>query len=176
MDCSNSFGNNGCSGGLAFNAWNYMGSNGLELESAYPYKAVEGTCKYSSSLGKVGCDPSKTYTQVKGGSSGSWASSANMQAAITIKPTEVSIHASSVVFQTFSSGVITSSTCGTSTNHAVVMVGYSTLSEPYYYKVRNSWGPSWGLNGYVNIGMSTGAGICGINQRVGYPHTKTWSA
>ena len=99
-----------------------------------------------------------------------------MMSAVDIKPNAVSIHASSSVFQTYQSGVITSSLCGTSTNHAVVIVGYDTRTSPNYYIVRNSWGSGWGDGGYVNIGMATGAGICGINQRVGYPHTKTWSA
>jgi len=54
VDCSNGYGNSGCSGGLAFYVWNYMKGNGLELESQYPYKAVEGTCKYNKADGKVG--------------------------------------------------------------------------------------------------------------------------
>lgn len=99
-----------------------------------------------------------------------------MMAAVDIKPNAVSVHASSSVFQSYSSGVVTSSACGTSTNHAIVIVGYSTATSPNYYIVRNSWGASWGESGYINIGMATGAGICGINQRVGYPYTKTWSA
>merc|ERR1711957_74802 len=175
VDCSNSYGNNGCSGGLAFYIWNYMHSNGLELGAAYPYKAVEGTCKYQKSLGKVGTN-SPSYTQVKGGSSGSWASSANMMAAVSVKPNAVSVHASSPAFQSYSSGVVTGTACGTATNHAIVIVGYSTATSPNYYIVRNSWGASWGQGGYINIGMATGAGVCGINQRVGWPSTKTWSA
>jgi len=92
---------------LAFNDWNYMGTHGLEEESTYPYTGVQGTCKYNSSKGKVGTDPSNTYKQIKGGSKASWASSDNMMAAITIKPTEVSINASSIAFKTYSNGVIT---------------------------------------------------------------------
>jgi len=96
-----------------------------------------------------------------------------MKAALDIEPTEVSIHASSTIFQSYHSGIITSASCGTSTNHAVVMVGYST--DASYWKVRNSWGSSWGDHGYVNIGMAPYPGICGINQRVGYPYTETWT-
>jgi len=79
------------------------------------------------------------------------------------------------VFQSYKSGVITSAACGTNIDHAVVATGYdSTASEPYYL-VRNSWGTSWGDKGYVKIGMSSGKGICGINQYVYYPHTAAWS-
>lgn len=99
-----------------------------------------------------------------------------MMNGIDIKPNEVSIHASSRVFQTYSSGVITSSQCGTSTNHAVVAVGYnSTASDPYFI-VRNSWGVDWGDFGYVNIGMAAPyPGTCGIKQRIGYPYTQRWT-
>jgi hypothetical protein len=98
-----------------------------------------------------------------------------MMAAVDLKPNAVSVNASSSVFQTYKSGVVTTG-CKTATNHAIVIVGYSTVTSPNYYIVRNSWGSGWGDNGYIKIGMATGAGICGINQRVGYPYTKTWSA
>lgn len=32
--------------------------------------------------------------------------------------------------------------------HAVALVGYKTISGQLYFKVRNSWGPGWGLGGY----------------------------
>lgn len=102
-----------------------------------------------------------------------------MQSSLDIKPLAVSINASSLAFQTYSSGVITSNGtlgCGTSTNHAVVAVGYNSEATEGYYIVRNSWGPTWGNEGYVNIGFEDTVGICGINQRVGYPFTKTWTA
>jgi len=49
VDCSGSYGNQGCDGGLMDNAFKYVASQGIELESTYPYTAVDGTCKYQSS-------------------------------------------------------------------------------------------------------------------------------
>ncbi len=48
-------------------------------------------------------------------------------------------------------------------NHAVTIVGYGSEKDGGYYLVRNSWGESWGDQGYVKIGMAEGTGICGIN-------------
>lgn len=36
------------------NAFTYLESALLETEAAYPYKAVDGTCKYNSTIGVVG--------------------------------------------------------------------------------------------------------------------------
>jgi hypothetical protein len=71
------------------------------------------------------------------------------------------------VFQSYTGGIITSSSCGTTVDHAVAIVGYNETNN--FYWVRNSWGTSWGLSGYVKIGRASGAGICGINQYIEYP-------
>jgi len=83
--------------------------------------------------------------------------------AIDIMPNAVAVRASGLVFQTYTSGVITSSRCGTAIDHAITAVGYDSAAAEPYFAVRNSWGSTWGDAGYVNIGMSTGKGICGIN-------------
>jgi cathepsin L len=58
--------------------------------------------------------------------------------------------------------VITSSDCGTDTDHAILAVGYGNENGQDYFLVKNSWGPAWGENGYVKIGVAPGKGICGI--------------
>lgn len=63
-------------------------------------------------------------------------------------------------------------------NHAVLLVGYhleldgSSVSSPdSYFILRNSWGPSWGDQGYMYIGMEASPwGYCGLwSQRAYYP-------
>ena len=51
LDCAP--GNYGCNGGYIDSAFAYAKSTPIELEITYPYKALKGTCKYNSTLGKV---------------------------------------------------------------------------------------------------------------------------
>ena len=158
----------GCNGGDYWGSWDYLETHGQELNSTYPYTAKDGTCKYSSSKGLVATASGSPYVRVDG-------NSASMMAGCDVKPNAVGINASSLVFQTYTSGVITSSKCRTAMDHAVTIDGYDSGAAEPYWLVRNSWGASWGEAGYVKIGMSTGKGICGINQDVGYPNTVAWN-
>merc|ERR1711881_679356 len=48
VDCSQSFGNQGCSGGMMDDAFKYAEQNDLCTEDSYPYQAKVGTCQASS--------------------------------------------------------------------------------------------------------------------------------
>jgi C1A family cysteine protease len=41
--------------------------------------------------------------------------------------------------------------CGTDVDHAIQLVGYGTEGTKDYWLVRNSWGGSWGEQGYIRI-------------------------
>ena len=49
-----------------------------------------------------------------------------------------------MTFQMYTSGILDSTKCGTSLDHAVAAVGYGTENGVEYYIVRNSWGANWG--------------------------------
>ena len=132
------------------------------LTSDYPYSGVDGSCQADASLGKVLVTD---YSLVQEDSID------QLKAAIANGPTSVTIEADTMVFQMYSSGIFDSEKCGTSLDHAVTAVGYGTENGVGYYIVRNSWGSSWGEDGYIRIKEVDGEGICGIQMDSLWPVT-----
>jgi len=162
VDCSSSYGNMGCNGGLMDYAFEYIIANkGICSEDAYPYTGVDGTCKSSS------CSSASTITSYQDVSQDSEAA---LQAAVASQPVSVAIEADQSGFQLYSSGIFTG-TCGTSLDHGVLAVGYGTQGSQDYWKVKNSWGSSWGMQGYILMGrnMQQPYGQCGIAMEPSYP-------
>jgi len=154
-------GDQGCNGGLMDNAFEYIEQNGLTTEEGYPYTSgsgVTGTCKTSS------VNPAVTIT---GFTDVPAKDEAALKAAIEKQPVSVAIEADRSAFQLYKSGVLDSRTCGTNLDHGVLAVGYGTDGGKGYYKVKNSWGASWGESGYVR--MVQGKNMCGIASQASYP-------
>merc|ERR1711982_274079 len=76
-------------------------------------------------------------------------------------PVSVAIEADQASFQGYSGGVLTGN-CGTNLDHGVLAVGFGSSGGTDYWKVKNSWGSSWGDNGYVLI--ERGVNKCGIQD------------
>merc|ERR1719218_169973 len=158
VDCSGSFGNMGCNGGLMDNAFKYIEKNPLELESDYAYTARDGKCQYDSSKGQ---GQVAAYTDVQHNSAD------QLKAALNQQPVSIAIEADQSAFQYYTSGVITKG-CGQQLDHGVLAVGYGTLNNEEYFLVKNSWGASWGDKGYVRISASS-KNVCGILSDPSFP-------
>jgi len=166
VDCSKSlFGNHGCMGGIMDKGFKYAEKTPLDTEAAYPYQGFDlHGCDYKTGSGVVGV---KSFYDVTPDSAQA------LHEAIVKQPVSVAIQANQKVFQHYTSGVITEG-CGTKLDHGVLAVGYgNTADGTAYYLVKNSWGPDWGDNGYVKLGVTEGNGVCGIQMQPSAPTTKT---
>jgi C1A family cysteine protease len=165
VDCSTSEGNQGCNGGLMDYAFQYIINNkGITTEAAYPYTAT-GPNKCQAA-GKPVAATLSGYKDVSPNSETA------LLTAIAQQPVSVAVEADQSVFQFYSGGVMNSA-CGTQLDHGVLAVGYGTESSGGdYYKVKNSWGADWGMQGYILLGRGSKfnpSGQCGIQAQPSYP-------
>jgi C1A family cysteine protease len=165
VDCSTAQGNQGCNGGLMDQAFQYViTAGGLTTEAAYPYTAAQGTCQFPGANMTVAATISK-FTDVTPGDENA------LMAAVNIGPVSIAIEADQECFQFYSGGVLSDPSCGTQLDHGVLVVGYGTDSssgsDVPYWIVKNSWGASWGEQGYVRL--IRGKNECGIASEPSYP-------
>ena len=154
----------GCGGGWSYKAFDFWKTNSAFTEDAYPYTSGNGdsgTCQQASLV--------STDVQTTGHFFVTANNIDEMKAAVAQQPISVSIEADKSVFQLYSSGVFDSAACGTNTDHATVVVGYASDSDGDYWIMRNSWGTSWGEDGYMRVAIEAGEGICAIQSSPVYP-------
>jgi len=158
VDCDKVTGDVGCKGGLPSNAYKDMIQNkiGLELESAYPYVAKDDTCKASASAEKAFIKDFVTISTDE-----------DQIAAALMKYGPLAIGINAGPMQWYMGGVAHpwSILCNPKQlDHGVAIVGFGIDSGKKYWKIRNSWGATWGEKGYYRI--FRGAGVCGLNTMV----------
>ncbi len=166
VDCSTAQGNEGCNGGLMDYAFQYIiANNGITGEADYPYTATgPNACQ---AAGKPVVATLSSYKDVPANSEDA------LLAAIAQQPVSVAIEADQASFQFYSGGVM-SAACGTALDHGVLAVGYGTDSASGldYYKVKNSWGADWGMDGYILLARGAAynpSGQCGIQMSASIP-------
>merc|ERR1712166_250487 len=164
--CASSYGNQGCNGGLMDDGFKFIEKFGLEKEASYPYDGATGTCNVAKETAHDGINLGvvTSFKDVPANSQ------SQLMAAVAEGPVSVAIEADQSGFQFYKSGIF-SGACGTSLDHGVLTVGYGTDSGTDYWKVKNSWGSTWGQSGYIMLARnveSTG-GQCGVAMQASYP-------
>ncbi|KAE9586739.1 putative actinidain [Lupinus albus] len=165
VDCDRDY-NSGCEGGIMEYAYQFVIDNhGIDTEKDYPYQAHDRTC--SKDKLKRHVVTIDGYTDVPSGDE------KKLLKAVASQPVSVGICGSDRAFQLYSRGIFTGP-CSTSLDHAVLIVGYGSENGVDYWIAKNSWGTSWGMNGYIHMVRNSGnsEGLCGINTLASYP-TKT---
>ena len=157
-------GDHGCQGGLMDNAFEWIEKNGLATEAAYPYTSgtgVTGTCDAAKKA--------QAAVTITGFKDVPHQDEDALKTAVAMGPVSIAIEADKSAFQLYKSGVLDSSACGKKLDHGVLIVGYGTDSSVSkdYWKVKNSWGATWGEEGYIRLVQ--GKNMCGVAQQASYP-------
>jgi len=166
VSCANRV-NMGCNGGNVNAAFKFAETHPIVLQEEYAYTSgkfgITGDCQ---------CDFTTSCTEgvkTKGHVNVAQQDPAQMKLAVASTVVSVAIEADQAVFQHYTGGVLTEG-CGTQLDHAVAVVGYGTdATEGDYWLVRNSWAASWGDEGYIKLGITDGAGVCGVQMEPSYP-------
>lgn len=159
VDCSSAYGNMGCNGGLMDYGFEYAEKTGLTTESSYAYTGETGTCESWKIEDGVKVS---SYTDVN-------ADTASLLAAVVQQPVSIAINANPI--QLYTSGIYNDwEECEGQLDHGVLMVGYGSDDGEKFWKVKNSWGATWGEEGYFRLARRTsGDGICGCTEAASYP-------
>lgn len=162
IDCSASYGNHGCQGGLMDFAFQYVKENhGIDTEDSYPYEADDDLCRYNKN--KMG-GSDVGFVDIPEGDEETL-----RQAVATMGPISVAIDASHQSFQFYSTGIYQDPGCTPKgLDHGVLIVGYGTENEEDYWLIKNSWGTAWGDEGYMKMARNKG-NMCGVASAASYP-------
>lgn len=166
VDCSKD-GNMGCKGGSMDLAFSYLEHHPVCTEDSYPYVAKDGPkCQESN------CTVGIPKGSVVGYKDVSVQDTEALLEAVAQQPVSVAIEADEMAFQLYRGGILQSK-CGAKLDHGVLLVGYGTEGGVDYWKVKNSWGASWGEEGYIRLKRGVPKdGECGIKDGPTYPIVK----
>jgi len=148
-------GTGGCEGATAELGFAF-GKDGVTLNKDYKYTGKNGACKPSAPAVKVG-----GYVKLPENNA-----MALMEAVANVGPVSISVAAGSWHF--YESGVFDGFRgrgCDVEVDHAVQLVGYSTDNGKPYWLVRNSWGPTWGEQGYIRIQRNPDNEPCAVDMK-----------
>ncbi|GFU52292.1 cathepsin L [Nephila pilipes] len=156
--------NEGCNGGWMDSAFEQIKKeNGIDTETSYPYVAIQDSCFFNEFTVGATC---AGYVDLPEGDE-----EVLKQAVAKIGPISVAINSEAEGFHSYKNGIYDEPNCPNSVadlTHAVLVIGYGTENGTDYWLVKNSWGPTWGMNGYVKMSRNKD-NQCGIATKASYP-------
>lgn len=167
LDCDHgttSSADQGCRGGIPDYAYGWTAVHGgICAEAEYPYLSANGlryTCR------QLSCTP---VTGIRGYKNVMPRDEDALQDAVAQQPVTVGVSAGMPVFQLYKDGVFDHPLSSSmALDHAMVVIGYGTTKQGInYWKLKNSWGTTWGQEGFML--MKRGVNMAGIAIMPSYP-------
>lgn len=156
-------GDGGCEGATVELAMAYVQQNGLRTISEVPYQGRNGDCPKKNSLMQSPLVAS-FVGQVKEHAGGHHAGGSQigfvgwsklpvnkalpLMQALMDGPVGISVGAGG--WDLYDSGIFNSCSKDTVVDHAVLLIGYGEQGSKFW-KIQNSWGPSWGESGHIRL-------------------------
>jgi len=160
VDCDTT--DDGCNGGDTTTAYAYViQAGGLETEKSYPYTATNQNCQFQSSLVVASISNWYYVTQTN--------NETHMQVSLyNTAPISICVDASS--WQFYNGGIIKNN-CGQNLDHCVQLTGFGTSDGTPFWWIRNSWGTSWGQQGYLQVERNKN--LCGVSDEATIAQAKS---
>lgn len=156
----------GCDGGFYDNAFRSAeGNHPLCTEDSYPYVGSKGMCRVpeTGKTNSANCTTGVPQGGVIGFRKVAKGDDVALMDALVQQPVSAAIRADGRAFQHYVSGIMPASNCGKHVDHGILLVGFGEdQSGAKYWKVKNSWGTDWGMQGYVLLSRGVGLDDCGI--------------
>ena len=136
--------------------FDYVIKFGVTAEASYPYSASLGKCKANGGQYKI-----KSY---KGGA----LNNCTMLSAMVVgRPVSIAVAAGNQYWQYYSGGILNE--CGKgSVDHGVMLVGVYQDHAENYWRIKNSWGTTWGERGFIRLDRGAD-NLCSICSYGYYP-------
>lgn len=164
VDCARNYGTVNCYGGFPPTVYGYFkDKGGVSRAADYPFEGKAGECRVNENKVKIAV---KGFGTISGFANGLFDETLILTLA-NVGPVAASVPVSLDSFIRYSSGIYSESRCER-TNHTVLLVGYSIGNGTDYWIIKNSWGRTWGEDGYMRLSMKKENG-CRVGGLPTYP-------
>eukprot|EP00731_Ephydatia_muelleri_P029307 Em0020g951a len=135
---------------------------GLATEGSYPPPSTSCKCRNDTVAPAIKIDGGRDVSPSRNETA--------LEAAVAMQPVFALIDASHASFQLYTAGIYNEPSCSQSNlDLAVLIVGYGSEGKEDYWIVQNSWGTSWGMEGYILMSRNKN-NQCGIATAASYPY------